>query len=1745
MLLAITLLLTIIAPGFLSMADNTDSEISEDVIITPEENPTTEENPTPEENQTNEQDQTNTQYPNNAQNTTNEATEPEAGKVVTGANAGMYLPTGVMKTASTSDIYEVYEGEYPDGTLISSHQHLADAVTACGTSGTWTIVAMEDDDNVTDTGNINKQVVIPDGVTITLTSADGTLHTLEEFSTRHITVYGELILEKIILDGGGKSGGLIVENGTLIINEGAVVQNCHTIGSGGGIDASGSDLILNGGKITSNYASVRGGGVYASASTLTMTGGSITDNKAELNGGGLAVFGSSFLMENGSIDKNKATFNGVVVNGGGGVYLSHEGNTNSVFTMTGGTISKNEAYYGGGIYAAAGTSTANSSVTINGGLITENKTTGISSSGGGLYLGKYAQFDLSEEGTLNKNQATSDGGGVYASGSTIDISGGYILDNKATRNGGGVFLVNESEFTMGGGSITGNIAGSGGGVYAYDNSTATMSCGSISENRAVNGGAVHVLSDSNFTMSGGTISGNNAAYGGGVYIFNGGTFTMLDALDPAPQIIGNVAGVAGGGIYTSDYARLRIEPKAKIGGAGSDANKAATSSNLYKTEPEYIAVAQTPFISPVGVYSTWGQFYSTDTDHPLNNYDINPVGSLYRYHVYEDDVLITTKKYLADAVAACVTTGAWTIKATEDDDNVSDKSTKGVGIPAGITIKLTSDGPPRTLKEFYSRHITVYGNLTLENIILDGAESGGGLSVVNGTLNINNGAGIQNCFSIYNGGGINVSGGTLILNSGEITGNIAENNGGGVYLSNGSDFTMTGGSITSNQAKYNGGGVAVVGSSFIMGGGLIYNNVTTSSISNSITGGGGVYLSHGGNRKGVFTMNGGTILKNKAYEYGGGIYAGKGTGTAINSSITMNGGFITENTTTRSSGRGGGVALSDYAEFFLINGGTIDNNESTGIGGGVFADAAVFTMEKGSITGNKANNYGSGVHMVTKSSFTMSGGNIENNIITSNSSGYGGGVYLSGECKFTMSGGEIKNNIITAYSGSYGGGVYLASTSGIMSGGSITGNTAPYSGGGVYINAGTEFTLKGGGIIENNNARLGGGVEVDITATFKMAGGTIKGNTAGVDGGGILLRRVMSYTQLGLATLIMTDGTISGNTAVSGSGGGVHISDGSVFSMSGGSITGNKANDGGGVSSAASIHPYLPSHPFTMTGGSITLNEAERDGGGIYLRYSLDFTMSGASITDNKTKRNGGGVFLANGIDFTMTDGTILENTAGASGGGIYVEAGSSYPGNTYYSSVKITSGSITKNKAIGSSSSYGGGIYLGNLSKFDLTEEGTINENEAINGGGVYASGSTIAIDDGYILDNKATGAGGGMYVISCNTTVSSGTISGNEAANGTGGGIYTDSYENFSISSNVDFGRAGEPSANIASESSDWYPEKPIFETAFQTRFTSPVGIYTKWGEHYSTSANHPVNDFDINVIMHQVYVYNRDDNSHPNSLTADPPDSTTYKIYQIGEGTPFNLEGTDIPVIKNYPLIGWAEDSVSPPFNTTPIYISSVTSNKYIYLIYQTKTSLMVSNAVEGPYALKNKRFEFTVYLTDRYGALLQGTKMFDTIITTPGQTLTAIPGKLTLDQNGSATFNLKHGQQIEILDVSLDYKLRIVQTIAADYDAFYTDYKDDINPDAEEESNDTGISKLNPANPALRQMSINRKILFKNKMRPISDTGMESRILDLFGLTMLVGTGGLAYAINAFMARKQKRRLVWKRLIEHYEENEEKL
>jgi len=167
------------------------------------------------------------------------------------------------------------------------------------------------------------------------------------------------------------------------------------------------------------------------------------------------------------------------------------------------------------------------------------------------------------------------------------------------------------------------------------------------------------------------------------------------------------------------------------------------------------------------------------------------------------------------------------------------------------------------------------------------------------------------------------------------------------------NFVMDDGAIIGNKNGCTG---------ILASGNFTMNNGTISGCFGSIDDwGSGVFVNSGG----IFTMNGGSITNNVAYE-GGGVCVFN------NGKFIMNNGIISDNT----SGKGGGVFVYGNG-YFTLNNGTIYNNTSSFLmGGGVYVDwgPTTFLMNGGKIYDNN----GTGIFLFC-SNFNKLGGTVSDN----------------------------------------------------------------------------------------------------------------------------------------------------------------------------------------------------------------------------------------------------------------------------------------------------------------------------------------------------------------------------------------------------------------------------------------------------------------------------------------------------------------------------------------------------------------------------------------------------------------------------------------------------------------------------------------------------------------------------------------------------------------------------------------------
>ena len=310
--------------------------------------------------------------------------------------------------------------------------------------------------------------------------------------------------------------------------------------------------------------------------------------------------------------------------------------------------------------------------------------------------------------------------------------------------------------------------------------------------------------------------------------------------------------------------------------------------------------------------------------------------------------------------------------------------------------------------------------------------------------------------------------------------------------------------------------------------------------------------------EGELVMNAGTVTGARKLS---GFYQGAVTAQGEGSKFTMNGGKITDNHRKKDSATtvqqgAANVALSDGATM-VLNDGEISKGEtdtSAGaygeVGGIGLFKRAHLEMNGGKVTQNTGwvGNIGAFSWTLLGRSCSTLGESTEDmrsTIILNDgviSEGYasfgGGGINIFGNAEATMNGGTIANN-----QAANGGGVNAMDL--YVWGAADTWQEAPGDGfnctsernGEPNPEAWTElspggFTMNGGSIIGNSATRTGGGINV-VSNGVHLNAGTIEGNTATQQGGGIYVA-TQSYTAHFKDALITENSTTDGDVAVGG-----------------------------------------------------------------------------------------------------------------------------------------------------------------------------------------------------------------------------------------------------------------------------------------------------------------------------------------------------------------------------------------------------------------------------------------------------------------------------------------------------------------------------------------------------------------------------------------------------------------------------------
>ena len=1140
------------------------------------------------------------------------------------------------------------------------------------------------------------------------------------------------------LTGEGLGGGVYLRQGTLAM-------------------AGDSDLISN--------DAIHGGGAYVVTSTVTLDGGSswIYNNTATGNGGGVYAQDSTVNLDNDA----QLYSNGAQT--GGGAYLN------------GSTVNADKAHiryntasaYGGGVYATAGSVLD-------------------------MDLGAYDCFRARCSRLANNTATSYYGGGVYASASTADLRNTFI-ENNAAYYGGGAYVYNGSALYIYNSLFARNDAVGGVGDAIRLNASATLwgAGNTLAYNDAggaATGNAV-ALATSSLAFHCGIIWGHTTSIDP-----TGETVTYSDVqggyagtgnLDTDPLFV-----APGSSDYHLQDTSSLIDRCPTFSGLDTDFdNEARPVVRLSLTTPYDMGADETT-PARVGINGgacTYGSIRDA-VAAAVSGDTLYLVGGTYYENV---DIYNKSLTLAGGYVADCVTPGGGT---TTVNGLANGGSVFDIGHATVVLHDLRITGGNATgggLDVGSDAHVTldnadIYGNT---------APYGGGVWVgLGAVVTATNGSAIYNNTATTDGGGVRVNGGKFV--GGDTTSDIHDNtavNGGGISVTTGGVALLIGSDLLRNQATGatgQGGGIHVTAGSVVTLTGVvwIYDGHTAYD-------GAGIYA----DASRVDLLGGTSIQGGTASHYGGGLYLTNGSTLAADivtvgypsatgrNRAVLGAGIYADSSAIHFTGDIVNNEASNSGAGLYALGGTV-RLTSTSVGG-------TGANEPNVIGAGGLN--GAGLYLTGGTHATLQNTDVTSNTLTNLATGYGGGLYVSAGSVVTLTNSRVERHVLPSGFDGRGAGIYVNASTVTLDNTDLLSNTAGTAAGAVRVFDGGTLNIVNGSELNNNRALSGEGGAIAVTSgtpDINLADVVLRDNTAATAGGAI-------YQDTG--TLDFTGGwTLRSNTA-GGNGGAVavaatadaHFTAG-VYSL----VYDNRANGGDGGAFYLGNDRTMALYATSGRQLYIYANIAQTNGGALYADSGGLFDIHGQVNFDHNWALggHGGAIYLGNGSRVWLDDDATLRpalwdnRAANGHGGAIYavdsprVELDSAIVGRPGEGNLAMAGS--------------GGGIYLSG-STFDA-ENCTFEENRAAqHGGAIAAHTSSVTLHANMVpvlaaqeahgpaavsatecdpatrqcsavvgnmadSDANSTGDGGGIYASDSTLTVDHTYLHRNQAY--TGGAIY-----------------------------------------------------------------------------------------------------------------------------------------------------------------------------------------------------------------------------------------------------------------------------------------------------------------------------------------------------------------------------------
>lgn len=1168
--------------------------------------------------------------------------------------------------------------------------------------------------------------------------------------------------------------------GTQVIpGEEFTTSNCKslTIIGANGLDAQGNpkDVLTLADDAESGSVLTINTEVPVTLKNIKITGGKGTlgvDNTEYTTGGGIYTGQNATLK---LADGVLITGNTVTLSGGG-IYL---GNNSDLYMYGSSYVGDNQQRLAvhdssTGIYDYA-------NAAGNGGGIYNN---------GNVYLG-YSGKDTSGNliaaewtGGICRNCAGNGGGIDSSTGSTVKMRTGKISYNSAKYSktgynpyaqfGGGIYSYDTGAVEIIAGEISHNAAKSGGGIYIKDiNTVLKLTGGKMKSNSAdENGGAIN-YANGKIEVSGNVYIPCTGEKQNDVYLAEGKFITIAGNLSLPADAPDNAKNVK---ITPSAWNR-----GAQVLGAATAA-LIADNKGHFATIDEDFTVDQKSGETTKGVLSAPIYVASSST------YDDTRYGNS-GYPLYQGPRGTRAKPYCsletaleaADASSHIIyIDGTFTGKTEISSTTLpnTDMLTLRGYKPEGQTVaKATLNGNfssfgdgNTTLIINDAKKVDIYdltikgGNNKSDNYGTDATPGGGILITGSAEVTLGSGATITDNTACY-GGGVSVFNGKLTVNDGAvISKNTAKKNnssggyGGGIYVGKNGSLSLAGGMIGDSTLTVNG---------------------------NNAMRGGGIYADYNGEAPDVMRleMTGGSVSHNLREVDG--TYKEAGAGLYICGKARISGGVIDHNTTAGNSPKGGGIYLDSNSICTISGDVEISNNEAY-YGAGIYSYTDKLTVEGGIFRNNNAEVAGGAIladkvlYLKGNPVFYKSGDVIEKHKNDINLYQYTASIRITGPV--TTSDEYVA--AVTPHD--FKRGERLLSASGDEDISNMDEALLKF----VLTEDNDGWNREKIEPSWDSSMRL-----YIINSPIYVVGTGHNSFFQDPPASGATGTKNMPYASIFAAEEAMDDSSMDYEVIVDGSITGPQkfsYSDKTSLRAKSVAIKGYKPTasytvtaklNGNSTGSALTIDAETAEFPvtiqdLTITGGSAT------NGGGINITKGTVKLTDGAKITGNTATSNGGGVYVSSNGTLFMYGKVLVGDNAKST------------------TTATSTSTSTYANKAAKGAGIYnnGGSVYLGYSaadSITDLTSNNTdgyygVSRNYATDsGGGIYHAYGTLLIASGNISYNRGDSKAGAVYFnyyssSNTETTLAAGTFKGNTSP--MGGAFYIAGSKTVTISGPVD---------------------------------------------------------------------------------------------------------------------------------------------------------------------------------------------------------------------------------------------------------------------------------------------------------------------------------------------------------------------